>query len=208
MEMVPMLEIERLGVVVFEGEFVVVTGKPGMEKSMFIRRLNPVGALRSRELLFWGRRGGFGRKLSSQVGVIFEYHVLNERATVIGSILRGVRRFRYSDEEKKLAYELLYRFGLGEQMFLKVGELSQGQRLRLELARTMMRKPWLILAPEPLASIDLESFQVIMGQLLQLTKEQNLTCILNVPEGVAAHGVRVIEFEESLSAGRTLIASH
>ncbi|MCL1949472.1 MAG: phosphonate ABC transporter ATP-binding protein [Turicibacter sp.] len=197
---------------IFHGEFIVVIGPSGAGKSTFIRCINRMVDPSEGELLFDGQdlaklKGKKLRVARSKVGMIFQHYNLIGRTNVIKNVLHGrlgqIPFYKsalglYTSEEKSMAFHLLTKLGLGEHIYKKASALSGGQMQRVGIARAMMQQPKLLLADEPIASLDPKSAQVVMDQIHAITKENNLTCIMNLHQVEVAknYATRIIGIKD------------
>lgn len=185
--------LKGLNTEIYEGEFIVVIGPSGAGKSTFIRCLNRMVDFKG-EVIFDGAclsklKGKELRKARSKIGMIFQHYNLIGRTNVIKNVLHGrlgkSSFFKsalglYLKEEKKDAYDLLKHIGLEEHIYKKAKELSGGQMQRVGICRAMMQRPRLLLADEPIASLDPKSAKTVMEQIHQITRKNHLTCIMNL----------------------------
>ena len=178
----------------YPGEFIVVIGPSGAGKSTFIRCINRLVDPTEGAIVFEGEhleKSG-GRKLRkerSKIGMIFQHYNLIGRTNVIKNVLHG-RLYHtplykslfglYSHEDKKEAVELLKKVGLQDQIYKRADELSGGQMQRVGICRAILQRPKLLLADEPIASLDPMSANIVMQQLHTISAEKNLTCIVNL----------------------------
>ncbi|WP_059049344.1 phosphonate ABC transporter ATP-binding protein [Paenibacillus senegalimassiliensis] len=176
------------------GEFVVVIGPSGAGKSTFIRCINRMIDSSAGEIVFDGvhMEQIKGRSLKMQranIGMIFQHYNLIDRVNVIKNVLYGrlgkMSLFRstlglYSAEDKREAYDLLKKVGLEEHIYKRASALSGGQMQRVGICRAIVQQPKLLLADEPIASLDPQSANVVMDQIKEITTERNLTCIVNL----------------------------
>ncbi|MCL2373379.1 MAG: phosphonate ABC transporter ATP-binding protein [Defluviitaleaceae bacterium] len=176
------------------GEFVVVIGPSGSGKTTLIRCINQLITATSGEIYFEGSpingiKGAKLRKLRTQIGMIFQDYNLIYRSNVMQNVLHGrlgqMDTFRsalglYSAEDLKAAHELLVAVGLEEFMHNKAQTLSGGQMQRVGICRAMMQNPKLLLADEPISSLDPASARIVLDQIKSLTKARGLTSIINL----------------------------
>jgi len=188
------LVLKGLDFEIEEGEFVVVIGPSGAGKSTFIRCINKMVDLTSGELVFdnqkiSGLKGKRLRHMRAKIGMIFQHYNLIGRTNVIKNVLHGrlgqisfVKSAfgLYSGQEKQDAYQLLKTVGLSEHIYKKAKDLSGGQMQRVGICRAMMQNPRLLLADEPIASLDPKSAQLVMDLIRDMVQERNLTCIMNL----------------------------
>jgi phosphonate transport system ATP-binding protein len=179
---------------VHAGEFVTVIGRSGAGKSTLLRCVNrlveanggsiefdgvDVRALRKRDL----------RHLRTRIGMIFQHFNLVPRQTVIENVLHGLLGYKstfagvlglYTREEKEKALDILDRLGLKDQMHKRCDQLSGGQKQRVGIARALIQEPHLILCDEPIASLDPGSAKKIMDRLYRISREMNITVLMNL----------------------------
>lgn len=200
--------LKGLDVTIHQGEFVVVIGPSGAGKSTFIRCLNRMVQPTEGEIRFLGQptsqlRGSQLRQLRAQMGMIFQHYNLIGRTNVIKNVMHGClgqlnvaqsALGLYRNEDKQKAYDLLKKVGLQDHLYKKAKDLSGGQMQRVGICRAMMQNPKLLLADEPIASLDPKSAQLVMGLMHQMVTEQNLTCIMNLHQVAIAkqYATRII----------------
>ncbi|WP_209121624.1 phosphonate ABC transporter ATP-binding protein [Alkalihalobacillus sp. BA299] len=177
-----------------KGEFIVVIGPSGAGKSTLLRSINRLVDSTSGEIVFKNEdimkvRSSKLRKLRREVGMIFQGFNLVERTSVINNVLHGrlgyMNSFKgffslFSERDKQEAKQLLHRVGLGSQMYKRADELSGGQQQRVGIARAIAQKPDLILADEPIASLDPVSSETIMEHLYTICQEDGIACLCNL----------------------------
>ncbi len=177
-----------------QGEFVVVIGPSGAGKSTLIRCINQMikvsdGTIDFDGIRITGLKNRELRKQQAQIGMVFQNYNLIGRTSVIKNVLFGRLGHmsswnsilgRYKQEDIKSAMELLNKVGLKDQMYKRADALSGGQQQRVGIARAIIQKPKLLLADEPIASLDPESAKIVMDTLKELTHELNITCIVNL----------------------------
>jgi phosphonate transport system ATP-binding protein len=178
----------------YPGEFIVVIGPSGAGKSTFIRCINRLVDPSEGEIIFDGQHleklnGQKLRKERSKIGMIFQHYNLVGRTNVIKNVLHGqlssISLYKsllglYPHEDKKEAVELLKKVGLQDQIYKRADELSGGQMQRVGICRAILQRPKLLLADEPIASLDPLSANIVMQQLHTISQEKKLTCIVNL----------------------------
>lgn len=178
----------------YPGEFIVVIGPSGAGKSTFIRCINRIVDPSEGAVIFDGQHleklsGRKLRKERSKIGMIFQHYNLIGRTNVIKNVLHGqlsnIPLYRslfglYPYEDKKEAVELLRKVGLQDQIYKRADELSGGQMQRVGICRAILQRPKLLLADEPIASLDPLSANIVMQQLHSISQEKRLTCIVNL----------------------------
>ncbi|WP_319005813.1 phosphonate ABC transporter ATP-binding protein [Metabacillus niabensis] len=178
----------------YPGEFIVVIGPSGAGKSTFIRCINRLLNPSEGEIIFDGQHlerlnGRKLRKERSKIGMIFQHYNLVGRTNVIKNVLHGqlsnIPLYKsllglYRHEDKQEAVELLKKVGLQDQIYKRADELSGGQMQRVGICRAILQRPKLLLADEPIASLDPLSANIVMQQLHSISNEKKLTCIVNL----------------------------
>lgn len=196
------------------GEFVVVIGPSGAGKSTFIRCINRMIDPSDGEIIFDGvhmekLKGKKIREARSQIGMIFQHYNLIERTNVLKNVLHGrlgQMNFmdsllgRFSQKDRLEAYDLLKQVGLEDQIYKRADELSGGQMQRVGICRALVQHPKLLLADEPIASLDPNSANVVMETLRHMTYDRGLTCIVNLHQVDFAkkYATRIIGIKDGL----------
>jgi phosphonate transport system ATP-binding protein len=136
-----------------------------------------------------GLKGSGLRKLRTQIGMVFQDYNLIYRSSVMQNVLHGRLGHMgflrsalgwYSQADLKAAYDLLVAVGLEELMHNKALTLSGGQMQRVGICRAMMQDPKLLLADEPISSLDPASAKIVLDQIKALTQARGLTSIINL----------------------------
>jgi len=195
-------------------EFLVVIGLSGSGKSTLMRCINrlieptsgkvyiddvEVTALNHEEL----------RRLRRQIGMIFQQFNLVKRSSVLTNALSGRLGYlapqwaliNYFPRDVKLqAVENLRRVGIAEKAFTRADQLSGGQQQRVGIARALMQEPRLILADEPVASLDPATSHSVLKHIEELNRQDGVTvmCALHFLSLARRYGTRVV----ALKAGR------
>ncbi|MEG0276727.1 MAG: phosphonate ABC transporter ATP-binding protein [Coprobacillus sp.] len=186
--------LQGIGVSFKPGEFVVIIGPSGAGKSTFIRCINRMIDPTCGEVIFDGvnmekLKGKSLRHQRSRIGMIFQHYNLIGRTNVIKNVLHGRLGHmsfidslfgRFSKKDIQEAAELLKQVGLEEKMYKKANELSGGQMQRVGICRAIIQHPKILLADEPIASLDPNSANKVMDTLYKMTCERGLTCIVNL----------------------------
>lgn len=188
--------LQDVSLQVDSGEMVALVGASGSGKSTLLRNLN---ALQQAEkgiveifgspLQIDGKLHSKARQLRSQMGFIFQQFNLVNRLTVLENVLIGnlsqVSMMRslirgFSKQEKLRALSALERVGILNQAYKRASALSGGQQQRVAIARCLMQGAKIILADEPIASLDPESARKVMELLTHLNQEQGITIITSL----------------------------
>jgi phosphonate transport system ATP-binding protein len=177
-----------------EGEFVVIVGLSGAGKSTLVRTINGLVAVTSGELEVGDSRVDGAskralRELRARVGMIFQSFNLVTRTTVLKNVLVGrlhatptlltvLGLARKSDVE--IAFQALERVGIVEKAYIRASQLSGGQQQRVAIARVLAQQPEVILADEPVASLDPPTANLVMRDLQRINRELGITTIVNL----------------------------
>lgn len=214
----PVTALDAVDLSVHPGEFLAVIGLSGSGKSTLLRHLNGLQNPTSGSVEVLGvdvtrARGAELRALRRKVGFVFQQFNIVSRASVIENVLTGaLGRIRgprygcltYSKALRAEAAEHLDRVGLGDRLFQRAGTLSGGQQQRVGIARMLMQRPKLVLADEPVASLDPEASRSVMDLLMRICREDALTVICSLHQLDLAldcstrivglrHGVKVLD---------------
>ena len=195
-----------------DGQFLAVVGLSGSGKSTLLRCINRLIEPTSGEI-WWDDiklshiTGEELRRARRKIGMIFQHFNLVQRSTVMTNVLSGRLGYvnpitsvfnRFPAADIKRAYANLDRVGIREKANSRADELSGGQQQRVGIARALMQEPELVLADEPVASLDPVLAHSIMAHLQQINREDNLTvlCSLHFLDLVQQYGDRVIALNE------------
>ncbi|MGE0762760.1 MAG: phosphonate ABC transporter ATP-binding protein [Bdellovibrionales bacterium] len=176
------------------GEFLVVIGLSGSGKSTLLRSLNRLLDPSDGKVLYKGQdvthvTGQQVRQLRQQVAMIFQSYNLVPRQNVLSNILMGRLSHTstmksllhvFSRQDQQIATELLRMVGLEEKAYVRADQLSGGQQQRVAIARALAQKPSVLLADEPVASLDPATSHSIMDYLKKINQEMGLTVICNL----------------------------
>jgi phosphonate transport system ATP-binding protein len=197
---------------VADGEFLVIIGLSGSGKSTLLRCINRLVEPTSGKIIFDGvdvtaAKGAEIRKVRRQIGMIFQQFNLVKRSSVLTNVLSG--RLGYvstlpsllgiwSPEDRARAVASLDQVGLAEKAHVRADSLSGGQQQRVGIARALMQEPKVILADEPVASLDPVLAHSILKYLEQLNKERGITvlCSLHFLDLVHRYATRVIALKD------------
>ena len=180
------------------GEFVALIGSSGSGKSTLLRHASGLIAAdkHSGHISVFGKtvqdNGRVSRRIReirADIGFIFQQFNLVGRLTLLQNVLVGmitrVPSWRsllglYTREEKMSAMRSLQRVGLHEHVMQRASTLSGGQQQRAAIARTMEQRAKVILADEPIASLDPESARMVMESLAKLNREDGVTIVISL----------------------------
>ncbi|MGD2144498.1 MAG: phosphonate ABC transporter ATP-binding protein [Anaerolineae bacterium] len=191
-----------------EGEFLIIIGLSGSGKSTLLRCINRLIEPTEGKILWDGvditaAESAELRRIRRQIGMIFQHFNLVRRSTVITNVIAGrlgyvnqwptlLHRFPKKDRQKALA--ALERLGITDQAYKRADELSGGQQQRVGIARALMQDPKMILADEPVASLDPVLAHSILDHLEMLNREEDITilCSLHYLDLVQKYSSRVV----------------
>ncbi|MFT6224285.1 MAG: phosphonate transport system ATP-binding protein [Paracoccaceae bacterium] len=171
-----------------------IIGRSGAGKSTLLRMLNRLTDTSSGEISFDGMdvtalRGAAKRNWQSQCAMIFQQFNLVPRMDVVSNVLHGTLNRRstvstlfnlYPDEDIHRAIDILERLGIAEHAPKRAEALSGGQQQRVAIARALMQDPRIILADEPIASLDPMNAQVVMQSLRDIHEQDGRMVIANL----------------------------
>lgn len=190
------------------GEMVAVVGLSGSGKSTLIRTINGLVPVSSGELSVGdirvdGARGGELRRLRGSVGMVFQGFNLAGRTSVVNNVLVGrlahTPTWRtllgaYRADDRRLAYEALDRVGMLPRVWDRASALSGGQQQRVAIARALAQQPRIVLADEPVASLDPPTAHGVMKDLARINADLGITVLVNLHllDLARTYGVRLI----------------
>jgi len=206
--------LDGIDLTIQRGEFVVLIGLSGSGKSTLLRCINRLVEPTSGRVVFdrtdvTAAPGPELRRIRRRIGMIFQQFNLVKRLTVYSNVLAGRLGYRSmwrtfasrpTDEDVARAYENLGRVGILEKAFSRADQLSGGQQQRVGIARALMQAPELMLADEPVASLDPATSHSVMKYLEEINRKDGITviCSLHFLSLARRYGSRVI----ALKGGR------
>jgi phosphonate transport system ATP-binding protein len=195
-----------------DGEFLAIIGLSGSGKSTLLRCINRLVEPTSGEV--WlddvnvtkASRAEL-RLIRRRIGMIFQQFNLVNRSSVLTNVLSGRLGYtnpwlslinNFAKEDRQRAFEALERVGIAEKAQNRADELSGGQQQRVGIARALVQDPQLILADEPVASLDPVLAHSILGYLEQLNQQDGITvlCSLHYLDLVQRYATHVIGLRE------------
>lgn len=197
---------------VTEGEFLAIIGLSGSGKSTLLRCINRLIEPTEGRLVWDGvditaARGKELRRIRRQIGMIFQQFNLVKRSSVMTNVLSGRLGYanpwlslvhRFSAADRKRAVAALDRVGISEKADNRADQLSGGQQQRVAIARALMQEPKLMLADEPVASLDPVLSHSIMRYLELLNQQDGITvlCSLHFLDLVHRYATRVVGLKD------------
>ena len=184
------------------GSFVGIIGRSGAGKSTLLRLINRLIEPDQGRILFDGRevttlRRQELRKWRAQTAMIFQQFNLVGRLDVLTNVLMGrlaaVPHWRsllnyWNDDDKAIAISALEQFDIGSLAAQRADQLSGGQQQRVAIARALVQEPEIVLADEPIASLDPRNTRIVMDALLRINRHFGITVICNLHSLETARG--------------------
>ena len=186
--------LKNINLNIEQGEFIAIIGLSGAGKSTLIRTINRMHDITEGTLVVDGTdvmslHGKALRTFRRHIGMIFQSFNLITRTTVIKNVLTafvpdlpwwratfGV----FSKDEKISALEALDKVGILDKAYVRADQLSGGQQQRVALARTLAQNPQIILADEPVASLDPVTAKQVMEDFKRINRDMNITVLINI----------------------------
>lgn len=177
-----------------DGEFVVIVGLSGAGKSTLLRALNGLvpatsGSITIDGIEVVGASSSELRAIRSEIGMIFQTFNLVNRTTVINNVLMGrlakVNPIRstigwWPADDREAAMQALERVGIVDKAYHRASDLSGGQQQRVGIARALAQDPSVVLADEPVASLDPVTSRQVMGDLRRINLDLGITTLVNL----------------------------
>jgi phosphonate transport system ATP-binding protein len=185
--------LHHIDLTVSKGEFVVILGASGAGKSTLLRCINHLtepttGEIQVDGVESRGDRPGL-RRLRRDVAMIFQHYNVVPRLSVLKNVLTGrlsampavLSWFQmFPQEDINIASESLRRVGLEAKADVRTDTLSGGQKQRVGIARALAQRPKVILADEPVASLDPKTSRSVLSCLREASRESGITVICNL----------------------------
>lgn len=191
-----------------DGEFLVIIGLSGSGKSTLLRCINRLIEPTEGRILWNGvditqASEAEMRRIRREIGMVFQHFNLVDRLSVLTNVLTGRCGYVnpwwslvnfWPEREKQRALQALELVGIADKAHNRADALSGGQKQRVGIARALMQDPKMILADEPVASLDPVLAHSILGYLEKLNRERGITvlCSLHYLDLVQRYATRVI----------------
>ena len=192
--------LDNVNLRIAPGEMVALIGASGSGKSTLLRHLAGLVAgdrdpnvcrviVAGRDVQAEGRLSADVRLIRGNVGFVFQQFNLVNRLSVITNVLIGTLSrlplwrtltFRFPEEERHRALAALQRVGIADWAFQRAANLSGGQQQRAAIARAMVQRAQLVLADEPIASLDPEAARRVMESLAELNRTDGVTVLVSL----------------------------
>jgi phosphonate transport system ATP-binding protein len=186
--------VQGITLTIPQGQMVGVIGRSGAGKSTFLRMINRLSDATSGQMLHAGRdvtalRGRDLRQWRNECAMVFQQFNLVGRLNVLTNVMSG-RLFHhglassmlglFSARERAFAIRALDRLGMAHTALQQTDTLSGGQQQRVAIARALVQEPRILLADEPIASLDPLNAKIVMDALRAINQEDGLTVICNL----------------------------
>ncbi|WP_239719728.1 MULTISPECIES: phosphonate ABC transporter ATP-binding protein [unclassified Mammaliicoccus] len=186
--------LDNINLNIEKGDFAVIVGLSGAGKSTLLRSINRLHDISEGEIVIEGKSisKASGKNLLAMrrnIGMIFQHFNLVKRSSVIRNVLSGRVGYHptwkmvlgmFPKEDKLKALEALDRVNILEKAYSRSDELSGGQQQRISIARALCQEPSIILADEPVASLDPLTTKQVMDDLKRINEELGITIIINL----------------------------
>ena len=169
-----------------DGQMVGIIGRSGAGKSTLLRMINRLNEPSGGQMLFQGREL---RQWRNECAMVFQQFNLVGRLNVITNVMSG-RLFHhnffssmagvFTEKERAFAIRALDRLGMAHVALQQTDTLSGGQMQRVAIARALVQEPRIMLADEPIASLDPLNAKVVMDALRAINQQDGLTVICNL----------------------------
>lgn len=188
------LAVDNLSLEVPAGQMLGIIGRSGAGKSTLLRMINRLqepdaGHIRFGDADVTALKGRALRDWRTSCAMIFQQFNLIPRLDVLTNVLMGRLNHRstlasllglFSATERAMALQALQRFDLEETALVRAGQISGGQQQRVAICRALLQQPRLLLADEPIASLDPHNAEVVMQALRRINREDGLTVLCNL----------------------------
>ena len=186
--------LKDLNLEIKDGDFIIIVGLSGAGKSTLLRTVNNLVKPSTGSVYLEGKNVTSAKKkelkkIRSQIGMIFQTFNLVNRSTVLKNVLTGrlsnISTIRsilglWPKDQKEMAFEALNQVEILEKAYVRASNLSGGQQQRVGIARALSQKPKVMLADEPVASLEPITSRVVMSYLKKINTELGITTIVNL----------------------------
>lgn len=186
--------LNHINLTIGRGEFVAIVGLSGAGKSTLLRSMNRLHDITDGDIVIDGKsitaaKGKELRRIRRDIGMIFQNFNLVKRSSVLRNVLAGRVGYhstlltllgRFPKADIDLAFQALDRVGIVQKAYARADELSGGQQQRVAIARVLAQEAKIILADEPVASLDPLTTKQVMDDLKRINAESDITTIVNL----------------------------
>ncbi|PGZ90555.1 phosphonate ABC transporter ATP-binding protein [Bacillus thuringiensis] len=186
--------LNNINLKIQKGEFIVMVGLSGAGKSTLLRSVNRLHEITEGEIIIEGEsitsaKGKGLRRMRRDIGMIFQSFNLVKRSTVLKNVLAGRVGYHstlrttlglFPKEDVELAFQALKRVNILEKAYARADELSGGQQQRVSIARALVQEAKIILADEPVASLDPLTTKQVLDDLKKINEDFGITTIVNL----------------------------
>ncbi|MCU5372072.1 MULTISPECIES: phosphonate ABC transporter ATP-binding protein [Bacillus cereus group] len=186
--------LNNINLKIQKGEFVVMVGLSGAGKSTLLRSVNRLHEITEGEIMIEGEsitaaKGKGLRRMRRDIGMIFQSFNLVKRSIVLKNVLAGRVGYHstlrttlglFPKEDLELAFQSLKRVNILEKAYARADELSGGQQQRVSIARALAQEAKIILADEPVASLDPLTTKQVLDDLKKINEDFGITTIVNL----------------------------
>ncbi|MDF2963294.1 MAG: PhnC [Paenibacillus sp.] len=186
--------LSNINLTIHPGEFVVIVGLSGAGKSTLLRSMNRLNEITDGQILIDGKsltsaRGAELRRMRRDIGMIFQSFNLVKRVSVLRNVLSGRVGYHstlrtllglFPKHDVDLSLKALERVNIREKAYSRADELSGGQQQRVSIARALAQEAKIILADEPVASLDPLTTRQVMDDLKRINQDLGITTVVNL----------------------------
>ncbi len=186
--------LKNINLEIYEGEGVAIIGLSGAGKSTLLRLINKLIESTGGEVFFdeesvTKAKGKALINIRRQIGMIFQGFNIVKRMSVLSNVLSGRVAYNptwktilglFPEEDKQIAYRALKRVDILEKVHNRASNLSGGQQQRVAIARALAQEPKMMLADEPVASLDPITTVQVMDYLKKINEEDGITTVANL----------------------------
>ncbi|RLQ94084.1 phosphonate ABC transporter ATP-binding protein [Falsibacillus albus] len=186
--------LNNINLTIEPGEFVVIVGLSGAGKSTMLRSINRLHDISKGEIIINGKsitkaKGKDLLRIRRDIGMIFQNFNLVKRSTVLRNVLSGRVGYHstlrtilglFPKKDVELSLNALKRVNIMDKAYTRADQLSGGQQQRVSIARALAQEAKIILADEPVASLDPLTTRQVMDDLQRINQELGITTIVNL----------------------------
>jgi phosphonate transport system ATP-binding protein len=186
--------LKNINLTIEKGEFIVIVGLSGAGKSTLLRSINRLHEISEGEIMIdnasiTAAKGKNLRMIRRDIGMIFQSFNLVKRSSVLRNVLSGRVAYHstlrtifglFPKQDVNLALNALDRVNIVDKAYTRSDQLSGGQQQRVSIARALAQEAKIILADEPVASLDPLTTKQVMDDLQKINQELGITTVVNL----------------------------